>query len=225
MTRHHFRRVTSVVAATAMLVGMAQPAVAAEPPVKLSDGQIADALFSAAMYAKASGLTLDKDAIATAEFVDWRAKNPTADARTSRIHLANMRAAYNSQLTTEQAEQPHADVIRRLITITYAQPGAVITGPNMTNMLGVATGRDLYQAIGAREDRLTGMQQRLDLDVQFTQASTTAWKALRARAATDAVAAQIWTEQIGAALPGQSFGLSATATTAELKACLLYRCV
>ncbi|MFC0109553.1 hypothetical protein [Kibdelosporangium aridum] len=218
MTRHHFRRVTSVVAATAMLVGMAQPAVAAEPPVKLSDGQIADALFSAAMYAKASGLTLDKDAIATAEFVDWRAKNPTADARTSRIHLANMRAAYNSQLTTEQAEQPHADVIRRLITITYAQPGAVITGPNMTNMLGVATGRDLYQAIGAREDRLTGMQQRLDLDVQFTQASTTAWKALRARAATDAVAAQIWTEQIGAALPGQSFGLSATATTAELKA-------
>ncbi|MGO1055490.1 hypothetical protein [Crossiella sp. CA198] len=202
----------------ALLAGTVQPVHAgAEPPVSLTDTQWSSVLFAAGMRIKNDGIDLDKDIIASAELLDWRAANPGADARAVRIHLGELRSAFHSKLSVEQTRRPHAEILRRLLTITYDTPGTVITGPRLTRLLAVVAGRDLTQAVKTRQQRLTGTQQGLDLDAAFAGFESEVWAAVHELAGRDAVFAAGWREQIGSAAPGQPFALDVTADVNTLK--------
>ncbi|MGO1057331.1 hypothetical protein [Crossiella sp. CA198] len=159
----------------------------------------------------------DKTVLASAALLDWRVKNPAADATRLGAHLTSVRTAFDAQLSRLDQERPQAERLRRLMQITYATPDTAITGTQLTAMLGVVTGRDLAQVVLTRVQRLTGAQQGLDLDAAYAKARAGLWTAVHDRARTDAVFAAVWRAQLGAAAPGQPFSLDPAATTATLK--------
>jgi hypothetical protein len=204
--------------AAVVLAGSVQPAWAADnPPVNLTDTQWANILIGSGMRIKDSGADLDKDTIASAELLDWRTLNPAADTRSVLVHLGTLRSAMSSQLTVEQAQQPHAEVLRRLLTIVYGIPGSAITGTHMTQLLAAVTGRDLAQAMKTEEQRLTGVQQDLDVDVKYDEFQSQVWAGVRATAAADTTFATMWRQQIGAAAGSQPLSVDPTASVDALK--------
>jgi hypothetical protein len=210
--------VTTGVVAAVLVGSMQAPVWAADnPPVSLTDTQWANILINSGMRIKDAGVDLDKDTVASAELLDWRTRNPSADNRTMLIHLGTLRSALNGQLTAEQARQPHAEVLRRMLGIVYGTPGAAITGSHLTQLLAAVTGRDLAQAMPTEEQRLTGGQQDLDVDVKYSQFQAQVWADTRAQSTVDTTFATMWRQQIGTAAGAQPVSIDPTASVDTLK--------
>ncbi|MCE7006023.1 hypothetical protein LWC34_24780 [Kibdelosporangium philippinense] len=195
--RRTLRSAVATGTAAALLTSLVTPAAAA--PVPLSEAQLTAALFGAAVRVKDSGFDYEKTAIGSAELVDWRAKNPGATAAEAADHAAKITKSMTDNFSHADSRLPGNEKQSRLIEIIQDTPGAVFTGPQITNLMAVLTARDLAPGtvnlhIG---QRLSGAQQRFGLDMHYSLVSGELWTAVRDKALTDQVLNAAWRGEFG----------------------------
>ncbi|GAA0817632.1 hypothetical protein [Spirilliplanes yamanashiensis] len=195
------RRMSAVLAGGLVLAiasGYLTPAQAADP-VPLSEAEIADVLFGAAVRLKDSGPAYHRSVVLTAELLDWRAANPAADQPAVAAHMAAVAGGLDAALTETDRALPGAELLGRQLQVLYTVPGAVVTGERTTGLLDVATAKDLAAGVDSIDQRLSGAQQRYALDIAYADAQQSTWLALRKKVGADAdtSVATTWKNELG----------------------------
>jgi len=210
------RRFTSAVAAglaLSLAAGYLTPAYA-DDPVPITDQQVADILFGAAVRLADPGPDYDRNVVATAELLDWRAANPQAAAQALAVHLTTVDQHLAAGLTdTDRLLEP-GELLGKELQILYATPGARIGGVQTGALLAVATARDLAPGVLTITERLSGAQQQYAVDVAYTKAQHDLWLELRKQTGqqNDGVLAAVWQSALGTATPSAPAGVNPTWT-------------
>ena len=214
------RRFTVAVAAglaLSLAAGYLTPAYA-DDPVPITDQQVADFLFGAAVRLADPGTDYDRNVVATAELLDWRAANPQATADALAAHLTTVDQHLAAGLTDADRALEPGELIGKELQILYATPGARVGGAQTGALLGVATARDLAPGVLTIEERLSGAQQEYALDVAYTKAQRDLWLELRKQTGqqSDGVLAGVWQAAIGAPTAAQPAGVNPTWTLKDI---------
>ncbi|SDZ36120.1 hypothetical protein SAMN05421504_113148 [Amycolatopsis xylanica] len=201
-----------------VLLTQAQPAAAADP-ITFTDKQLSSALFGAAVRVKDSGPEFDKHVIGSAELLDWRAKHPAATAADTSAHTTAIQQAMDTGFSAIDAQRSRSDQLGRLLEIVYAAPGAELSGPELTGVLGVLTARDLAPGTVTLHvgQRLSGAEQQYGLSVAYSLASTNLWNSVYDRTKVDAVLSDAWKGEFGKPTAKNPEGLNPAWTFSDLK--------
>jgi hypothetical protein len=212
------RPLTAVLAcglAAALIVSYVRPATAADA-VTFSDAQVSNVLFAGAVRIMEAGQDYDRAAVLSAETLDWRARNSEASPATVAAHFAAIEQAVD-RVTPLQREGAADEVLRLQLKAVYGTPGAVITGPLMTNLLAAVTGRDLTAGILRVEQRLTGSQQHFGIAVGLSEVQWRLWSEVRSRSLVDTTLRDAWRASLGKPTNDYRDGLDPTWSLPSLK--------
>src|SRR5438477_42671 len=114
-TRRRARGVSAVIAGSLVLTlasGYLRPAYA-DDAVPLTDAQVADVMFGAAVRLKDPGPDYYRSVVATAEVLDWRTTHQSADDTAVTAHLAAVEQKLDAGLTDADRQLSPTELLAR----------------------------------------------------------------------------------------------------------------
>ncbi|MDG4762712.1 hypothetical protein O7632_01065 [Solwaraspora sp. WMMD406] len=171
-----------------------QTPVRANDPVTFDDAQARAALFAAAVALTGPDSAGLKNALLTAELLDWRAANPAASSGDVAAHAAAVRTQADQAVPEGRGDELSRFAFASAVLAKLAEPGSPATAD------GAATRAFLASTVGAEganvvEDALDlvrGGYQDAAWNARVRDVTGTTWRTLHEQAATDDALAAGW---------------------------------
>ncbi|WP_431937126.1 hypothetical protein [Micromonospora sp. RP3T] len=188
----------AAVTGVGLVVGLAGPAVAADP-VTYDEQAVHHALFAAVVQVREGGTPGLTDAVLAAELSDWRATHPTADAAAVGTHLTTVTALVGQAVTASDESPGKLHLLGAAVEKLAGSGEARLGGPAVRGLLRSTTGEELGGIVPPIEQIRSGTQDHM-WEMLSRSAIGQVWAGLHTRAASDAVLAEVWNSAVGARL-------------------------
>lgn len=171
-----------------------QTPVRASDPVAFDEGQAKAALFAAAVALTGPDTAGLKNALLTAELLDWRAANPAASSGDVAAHAAAVRALADQAVPDSQGDQVSRFALASAMLAKLAGPGspARANGPAVRAFLTSTVGAEGANVVQDALDLVRGGYQDAAWNVRVRDVAASTWRTLHEQAATDDALATGW---------------------------------
>ncbi|WP_326550365.1 hypothetical protein [Micromonospora sp. NBC_01813] len=192
-TGRWWRGWAAVLAATIVATAHQTP-VRANDPVTFDDAKAQAALFAAAVQLTGPDTAGLKNALLTAELLDWRAVNPTASSGDVTAHVAAVRALADQAVPDSGGDQLSRFAFASAVLAKLAGPGSPATadGPSVRAFLTSTVGAEGANVVEDALDLVRGGYQDAAWNARVRDVTGTTWRALHEQAATDDALATGW---------------------------------
>ncbi|WP_428964813.1 hypothetical protein [Micromonospora fluostatini] len=194
----HPHRWLAAVTGVSLAVGLAGPAVAADP-VPYDEQAVHHALFAAVVQVREGGTRGLLDAVVAAELSDWRGAHPTADTATVTTHLNTVTTLVGQAVPASDESPGKLHLLGTAMAKLAGSGDAHLGGPTVKALLRSTTGEELGGIVPPIEQIRSGTQDHL-WEIVSRGALTEVWGTLHARAATDPTLAEVWNGVVGTRL-------------------------
>ncbi|MFY1635068.1 hypothetical protein ACN27F_17640 [Solwaraspora sp. WMMB335] len=184
----------AAVLAGLMAVTAQQAPVRADSPITFDDDQARAALFAAAVALTGPDTAGMKNALLTAELLDWRAINPAAGSGDVAAHVAAMRVRADQAVPEGQGDERSRFSIAAAILakLAVAGSGAVADGPAVRAYLTSTVGSEGAGVVDDALDLVRGGYQDAGWNARVREVIGATWRTLHERAAADPALADGW---------------------------------
>ncbi|MET8090254.1 hypothetical protein [Micromonospora sp. NPDC005220] len=194
----HPRRWLAAVTGASLVVGLAGPAVAADP-VPYDEQAVHHSLFAAVVQVRDGGTQGLVDAVLAAELSDWRGTHPTADTAAVDAHLSTVTTLVGQAVPASDESPGKLHLLGAAMEKLAGSGAAYLGGPAVKGLLRSTTGEELGGIVPPIEQVRSGTQEYL-WEMLSRGALTEVWSSLHARAGTDPVLAEVWNTAVGTRL-------------------------
>lgn len=191
---HRRRWGTAALAATMVLTMHQSPARAADP-VPFDEQAVHGALFGTVVQLHDPGAAGLKDALLTAELLDWRTANAATDAGQVAGHVAATRAVADAAVSDSRAEDRSRFAVAMAVLGrlgTTGGTGAVLNGPAVRAFLVSTVGAEGANVVPDALNLVRGGYQEAAWNARSRDVVRETWSELHRRAATDDALASGW---------------------------------
>ncbi|MER7169490.1 hypothetical protein ABT336_25950 [Micromonospora sp. NPDC000207] len=174
---------------------MHQTPARADDPVPFDEHAVHGALFAAVVQLRDNGAAGLTDALLTAELLDWRAANPSADAAQITAHATGTRAAVAPVVPEGSGEERSRFALAMaLLARLGATPssGAVLTGPALRLFLDSTVGAEGANVVPDMLNLVRGGYQDAAWNARSRDVVRDTWVELHRRAKVDEALALGW---------------------------------
>ncbi|TDW18860.1 photosystem II stability/assembly factor-like uncharacterized protein [Kribbella kalugense] len=175
-----------------------RPATAATRAAMVDGDGLADALLGS--YLVVADKQEPKDLVTSAESLDWRATHPAATADEISDHLAATTAQIDAKVADYLWTRNAAEAVGAAIEAIRTTPGAEPAGPNLTKLILSIVGTNDPSQSGKAPDRISGAQQQISWNAEYSTAQASVWAAVAQTARADAAFNSGWNATLGAPL-------------------------
>jgi hypothetical protein len=178
-----------------LAVTMHQTPARATDPVPFDELTVHGALFGAVVQMRDSGVAGLKDALLTAELLDWRAANPSADAGQVAAHVAATRTVANSAAVDDGSDDRSRFAVAMAILAKLGaatSTGAVTRGPAVRAFRVSTVGEEGANVVPDTLNLVRGGYQDTAWNANSRTLIRETWTELHRRAATDDALAAGW---------------------------------
>ncbi|MFB9907855.1 sialidase family protein [Allokutzneria oryzae] len=169
----------------------------AHAAVPVDEAGLANALFGATMRMVNRDDDLAKNLVASAELLDWRAKNAQADAATVTAHLAAVRKHIDVAVPSQAWSREPVETVSAALAAVRGAPGATIDGARMGKLNNTLLGLDTVPVSTKPEDRVSGAQREFAWEAGFADNQAEVWTGVAQTARADASFRGAWNAEIG----------------------------
>ncbi|TWJ21272.1 hypothetical protein [Micromonospora endolithica] len=184
----------AAVLAGLMVVTAHQTPVRASDPVAFHEGQAQAALFAAAVQLTGPDTVGLKNALLTAELLDWRSANPAASSGDLAAHAAAVRALADQAVPDSRGDQMSRFALASAVLAKLAGPGspARANGPAVRAFLTSTVGAEGANVVQEALDLVRGGYQDAAWNARVRDVAAATWRTLHERATTDEALATGW---------------------------------
>ncbi|MFC8845270.1 MULTISPECIES: hypothetical protein [unclassified Micromonospora] len=178
-----------------LVVTMHQTPARAADPVPFDEQTVHGALFGAVVQLRDPGPTGLKDALLTAELLDWRTTHQAADAGQVAGHVAATRAAADVTVPDGGGDERSRFAVAMAVLARLALTsgtGAVTNGPALRGFLTSTVGAEGANVVPETLDLVRGGYQDAAWNARSRDLVRATWSELHRRAATDDALAAGW---------------------------------
>lgn len=220
MRRRHRQAVRAGVAGiltAAMVLGLFTPA-AAQTPVVVDREALADRLFASIMHMRLTEPQLIGHLVASAEFLNWRQRNPNGDPDHSLVDVLFERSNVAFFAALDRKDDPPSqdrvlNAVEAILTEPlFTSPSTAATAPHIRALTGAVLGRTVGP-LNAREQLAEGALRTVQWLRAKDEIQTVIWADVRRTALRDPGFASAWNGAIG-----HGFNVDVTASLDALKA-------
>ncbi|MFE7874783.1 hypothetical protein ACFUYE_31105 [Micromonospora humida] len=187
------RRLWAAGLTAVLAVTMHQTPARAADPVPFDEQAVHGALFGAVVQLRDAGAAGLKDALLTAELLDWRSAQPGADATQVAGHVATTRAVADAAVSDARAEDRSRFAVAMAVLARLAgSSGAVTTGPAVRAFLTSTVGAEGANVVPDALNLVRGGYQDAAWNARSRDLTQDTWRELHRRAATDDALATGW---------------------------------
>ncbi|MFJ6198158.1 hypothetical protein [Micromonospora sp. NPDC092111] len=188
----------AAVTGASLVVGLAGPAVAADP-VPYDEQAVHHALFAAVVQVRDGGTQGLVDAVLAAELSDWRGTHPTADTATLNAHLSTVTTLVGQAVAASDESPGKVTLLGAAMEKLAGNGAAYLGGPAVRTLLDSTTGEELGGIVPPIEQIRGGTQDYL-WEMLSRSALSEVWGRLHGQAAGDPVLAGVWNAAVGTRL-------------------------
>ncbi|WJK41418.1 hypothetical protein O7608_03000 [Solwaraspora sp. WMMA2056] len=187
-------RGVAAVLAGLMVVTAQQTPVRAADPVAFDESRAQAALFAAAVALTGPDTAGLKNALITAELLDWRAANPAASSGDVAAHAATARTLADQAVPDGRGDQQTRFALASAVLARFAAEGspATVDGPAVRAFLTSTVGTEGANVVQNALDLIRGGYQDAAWNTQVRDVAGATWRTLHQRAATDDALAAGW---------------------------------
>ncbi|MFF0266749.1 choice-of-anchor P family protein [Kribbella sp. NPDC004536] len=179
------------------LLGL-RPAEAAVRAATVDPDGLADALLGG--YMVVTDKEEPKHLVTSAEALDWRAAHPAATADEISAHLAATETVIDTKVADYLWTRNAAEAVGAAIEAIRKAPGAEPAGPNVAKLIYSIVGTNNPSQSGKAPDRISGAQQQIAWNAEYSTAQTSVWAAVAQTARADAAFNSGWNATLGSPL-------------------------
>ncbi|EEP70690.1 hypothetical protein MCAG_01017 [Micromonospora sp. ATCC 39149] len=179
----------------ALLVTMHQTPARAADPVPFDEQTVHGALFGAVVQTRDAGVAGLKDALLTAELLDWRATHQGADAGQVAGHAAATRAVADAAVPDSAGDDRSRFAVAMAVLARLGQAtstGAVTNGPTVRAFLTSTVGAEGANVVPETLNLVRGGYQDAAWNARSRELVWSTWTQLHRRAAADDALATGW---------------------------------
>ncbi|MFK3980688.1 hypothetical protein ACI2K4_09975 [Micromonospora sp. NPDC050397] len=173
----------------------------ADEAVPYDEAAVHAAIFGAVVQLTEPGSAGVKDAVLTAELLDWRTANPAATGAQIAAHVAAVRAVADAAVTDSRGEDRSRFALVMAVLAKLAgtpSSGAVMNGAAVRAFLTSTVGAEGANMVPDALNLVQGGYQDAAWNTRVRDVLRTTWSALHLRAATDDALAAGWDGAFGA---------------------------
>ncbi|MFI9642995.1 hypothetical protein ACIG87_23570 [Micromonospora sp. NPDC051925] len=184
--------------AVVLAVTMHQTPARATDPVAYDEQAVHGALFAAVVQLRDAGAVGLKDALLTAELLDWRAAHPAADAGQLTAHVVATRAVADAAVPDARSEDRSRFAVATAVLARLGEStSAVTTGPAVRAFLTSTVGAEGANVVPDALNLVRGGYQDAAWNTRSRELVQETWRELHRRAATDDTLATGWDAAFG----------------------------
>ncbi|GAA2838219.1 glycoside hydrolase family protein [Crossiella cryophila] len=192
-----YRRLTVTLLSGALLAGTLSTAPIAHAAVPIDEAGLANALFGATMRIANRDDDLARHLVASAELLDWRAKNPAAAPAAVTAHLSAVRKHIEAAVPNQAWNREPVEAVSAALVAARSAPGAAVDGARLGKLNTTLLGLDTVPVSTKPEDRVSGAQQQFAWETGYADNQAEVWTGVALTARADAGFRGAWNAEIG----------------------------